>query len=415
MSSIIRELVISAIIAAVLIVPIFGLHLDAEGGVLTLSTRWPLALSFWIGAIVLRLAVLYWGKIPSPKKTWQLFNATSHYPDWSVWLGRILILCAVLWPFMPFVDRRLLDVATLILTYIALGWGLSIMVGMIGLLDVGYVAFYAIGAYCFSLLAVDAGWSFWQTMPVVIFSSAAAALLIGGPILRLRGDYFAIVTLGFAETVRLVIINWQSLTHGPDGVTGIPRPSVFGLASFNMSDADLPAFHEWLGLEHEPMQRLIFMYLLLLAFALAVMLLVGWLRRSTFGLAFEAIREDEIAAQAMGINRPLMKLFAYVLAAIIAGIAGAFFAARQGFISPESFVPMESFIILAIVVLGGMGSRLGVVIATIILVGLPELFREFSEYRMLAFGLALVLIMIWRPQGLLAYRRPTQIIPAEKN
>ncbi len=309
----------------------------------------------------------------------------------------------------------MLDVATLILTYIALGWGLSILVGMIGLLDLGYVAFYAIGAYAFSLLAVDYGWSFWAALPVVIAVCGLGAVVIGGPILRLRGDYFAIVTLGFAEIVRITLINWQSLTHGPDGVTGIPRPSVFGMATFNMGQEGLPQFSDWLGIEHDPMQRLIFMYLLLLGFAALLMLLLGWLRRSTFGLAFEAIREDEIAAQAMGVNRPVMKLFAYALAAMIAGIAGAFFAARQGFVSPESFNPMESFIVLAIVVLGGMGSRLGVVIAALVLIGLPELFREFAQYRMLAFGLALVLIMIWRPQGLLAQRRPTQILTVDKD
>jgi branched-chain amino acid transport system permease protein len=401
-----RELLFSAIIAAVLILPLFGLRLDSESGSLAITTDWPLAIAFWVGAVLLRAAILL-----RPRAVLNKIAIRVQLPSgWSVPTGRGLILLMLVLPFIPGVDRRLLDMLILIITYVTLGWGLSIMVGMVGLLDLGYIAFYAIGAYAFALLAVDGGWSFWQTLPIVIAASGGAAFLIGGPILRLRGDYFAIVSLGFAEVLRITLINWQSLTHGPDGVTGIPRPSVFGMASFNVGDTGLPLFAEWLGIAPDPMHRLMFIYYLLLIFAAAVMLLLGWLRRSTFGLAFEAIREDEVAAQAMGINRPLMKIIAYALAAMIAGVAGAFFAARQGFISPESFNPMESFTVLAIVVLGGMGSRLGVVIAAVILIGLPELFREFAEYRMLAFGLALVLIMLWRPQGLLAHRRPTQTL-----
>lgn len=415
MNRMLRELGLSALIAAAIILPMFGIHLDSEGGQLALTTNWPLAFGCLLGAIALRAGMLIYAKLPRRKLAPHSFRIFTENPEWSVWVGRAVLLFAVLLPFLPFTDRRLLDIATLILTYVTLGWGLSIMVGMIGLLDLGYAAFYAIGAYAFALLAVDYGWSFWQTLPVVVGICMAGALIVGGPILRLRGDYFAIITLGFAEIIRITLINWQSLTHGPDGVTGIPRPSVFGMASFNIGEEGLPQFSDWIGIEHDPMQRLIFVYLLLLGFAVLVMLLLGWLRRSTFGLAFEAIREDEIAAQAMGVNRPAMKLFAYAMAAMIAGIAGAFFAARQGFVSPESFNPMESFIVLSIVVLGGMGSRMGVVIAAMVLIGLPELFREFSQYRMLAFGLALVLIMIWRPQGLLAQRRPTQTLTVDKD
>lgn len=436
------ELVITSLVAAAIILPMFGIRLDSEGGQLTLHTEWPLALSFWLGAVLFRAVVLFLSKSSSPlagevaRRAGGGDKKISPHPKilsslaalhslsilalsrkgrgneskWSVWTGRALIVFTILLPLLPFTDRRLLDVATLILSYITMGWGLSIMVGMVGLLDLGYVAFYAIGAYSFALLAVDHGWSFWETLPVVALVAGSAALLIGGPILRLRGDYFAIVTLGFAEITRIVLINFQSFTHGPDGITGIPRPSFFGLASFNAGDTSLPPFHEFMGIEFNPMHRLIFVFYLLLIFACCVMLLLGALRRSTFGLALEAIREDEIAAQSMGVNRPLMKLLSYMTAAVIAGIAGAFFAARQGFISPESFNAMESFTVLAIVVLGGMGSRLGVVIAALILIGLPELFREFAQYRMLAFGLALVCIMLWRPQGLLARRRPTQLL-----
>jgi len=402
-----REIGLTAVIAAAVILPMFGIRLDSDGGQLSWHTEWLTAFEFWLGAITLRVAVLVLAK-----RKFKLFKIKSARREhkWSIWTGRGLIALALVLPLLPFVDRRMLDIAILLLTYIAMGWGLSIMVGMVGLLDLGYVAFYAIGAYTFALLAVDHGWSFWETLPVVMILAATAALLVGGPILRLRGDYFAIVTLGFAEIVRIVLINFQSLTHGPDGVTGVPRPSFFGLASFSVGDKNLPAFHDWLSIAPDPMHRLMFVYYLLLAFALGVTLYLGWLRRSALGLAFEAIREDETAAQAMGVNRPLMKLIAYITAAVIASIAGAFFAARQGFVSPESFNATESFTVLAIVVLGGMGSRLGVVIATLLLIGLPELFREFAQYRMLAFGLALMIIMVWRPQGLLAQRRPTQIL-----
>jgi ABC-type branched-subunit amino acid transport system permease subunit len=253
-----RELFISAIMAALVIFPMFGLRLGGDDGVQNITMVWPTAMIIFLSAMALRVAALWWGtqhkKLPALKVNFKLQET------WSVWAGRGLIALAIILPFLPFMDRRLLDVATLILTYVAMGWGLSIMVGMLGLLDLGYVAFYAIGAYAFALLAVDHAWSFWQTLPVVIAACGAGAMLIGGPILRLRGDYFAIVSLGFAETVRLTLINWQSLTHGPDGVTGVPRPSVFGAATFNMGDTALPQFSDLLGIAHDPMHRLIFIY-----------------------------------------------------------------------------------------------------------------------------------------------------------
>jgi branched-chain amino acid transport system permease protein len=307
------------------------------------------------------------------------------------YIGYALIACALILPFLPFADRRLMDVAILILTYLMLGWGLSIVVGMAGLLDLGYVAFYAIGSYSYALLSFYLGLSFWICLPLAGLFAAVAGLLLGQPVLRLRGDYFAIVTLGFGEITRIILINWQSFTRGPDGISGIPRPSL-------------------MGVELDSMNRIIFLYYLILILALVVCWITRRLRSLPIGRAWEALRENEIAAQSLGINQTNVKLAAYMLSAVFGGLAGAFFAARQGFISPESFTLIESIIILAIVVMGGMGNALGIVFATFLLIGLPEIFRELEQYRMVAFGAGLVAIMIWRPQGLMAKRKPTILL-----
>jgi branched-chain amino acid transport system permease protein len=269
-----------------------------------------------------------------------------------------------------------------------LGWGLNIVVGLAGLLDLGYVAFYAVGAYSFALLALNFGFSFWICLPLAGLMAGIFGIVLGFPVLRLRGDYLAIVTLGFGEMIRIVIINWVSLTRGPDGIAGVPRPSYFGLVS-------------------TPLDRIIFLYYLILVLALITNFATLRLRRLPLGRAWEALREDEIACRALGINPTTVKLSAFAIGATFGGIAGAFFATRQGFISPESFTFVESAIILAIVVLGGMGSQLGVALAAFVLMGIPEWFRDLQQYRMLAFGLCMVLIMIWRPRGLLSVRTPT--------
>jgi branched-chain amino acid transport system permease protein len=226
-------------------------------------------------------------------------------------------------------------------------------------------------------------------------------------VLRLRGDYLAIVTLGFGEMVRIILINWQSLTNGPNGLSSIPRPSFFGLPFERVPADGVTSFHQFFGLDFSPDHRIIFLYLLILALALLTNLFVLRLRRLPLGRAWEALREDEIACRALGINPTNVKLSAFAIGAMLGGFAGAFFATRQGFISPESFTFIESATILAIVVLGGMGSQVGVVLAAAFLVLLPEIGREFAQFRMLIFGAAMILIMIWRPQGLLGRRDPT--------
>ncbi len=325
----------------------------------------------------------------------------------SKYIAPIGVLFAIALPIV-YPERSTIDLATLVLTYIMLGWGLNIIVGLAGLLDLGYVAFYAVGAYSYALLAVHLGWSFWVCLPLAGLFAASAGLLLGFPVLRLRGDYFAIVTLGFGEIIRIILLNWYQVTGGPDGISQIPRPSFFGLATFGRSEENgLPTFHELFGLDYDPYYRVAFLYYLILALALIVNFTSLRVRKLPIGRAWEAIREDDIACQSLGINRRNVKLAAFCFSAMFGGIAGSFFATRQTFISPESFTFIESAIILAIVVLGGMGSQTGIVLAAILLIGLPEIFRDLEQYRMLAFGMAMVSIMIWRPRGLLAHRLPS--------
>ncbi len=331
-------------------------------------------------------------------------------------IGPVAVVLALALPFLPFTDRAVLDLGILLLTYIMLGWGLNIVVGLAGLLDLGYVAFYAVGAYSYALLAQTFGFSFWLCLPLAGLLASLAGLTLGFPVLRLRGDYFAIVTLGFGEIVRIILLNWGDMTGGPNGIAGIPRPSFFGIADFTATPASgQVAFHQMFGLQYSPLHRIIFLYYLILALALLVNLFTMRIRRLPLGRAWEALREDDIACTALGINRTTIKLAAFAIAAMFGGIAGSFFATRQGFISPESFSFIESAIILAIVVLGGMGSQIGVVIATLLVIGLPEVFRDLAQYRMLSFGAGMVLIMLWRPRGLLSHREPTILLHPRKS
>ena len=261
-----------------------------------------------------------------------------------------------------------------ILIYVMLGLGLNIVVGLAGLLDLGYVAFYAVGAYSYALLAKTFGLSFFALLPLAGILAAFWGMLLGFPVLRLRGDYLAIVTLAFGEIVRLVLINWVPVTNGYAGISGVPRPTFFGIP-FNASDDGFAAVF-WLAvlaaLSHA---------LSLLSHS-ALVLLTAFvtlrLRRLPIGRAWEALREDEIACRSLGINTTTTKLTAFATGALFGGFAGSFFAARQGFISPESFTFMELATILAIVVLGGMGSQIGVAIAAVIMVGGTEILRDLD-------------------------------------
>ena len=325
----------------------------------------------------------------------------------SKWFGAALLVIAVGLPFTSFADQKTMDLAVMILTYVMLGWGLNIVVGLAGLLDLGYVAFYAVGAYAYALLSTQYGLSFWVVLPLAGMMAASFGLLLGFPVLRLRGDYLAIVTMGFGEIIRLVLLNWVDLSNGPAGIGGIPGPTFFGAVFAETAPAGHRTFAEMMGVPFTGNQRLIFLYYIILALALATNFFTQRIRRLPVGRAWEALREDETACKALGINLTNTKLTAFAVGAMFAGFAGSFFAAKQRFISPESFTFIESAIILSIVVLGGMGSQIGVVLAAVLLIGLPEWFRDLGTYRMVAFGAAMVLIMAFRPRGLISHREPS--------
>jgi branched-chain amino acid transport system permease protein len=279
-----------------------------------------------------------------------------------------------------------IDIMTTALIYVVMSLGLNIVVGLAGLLDLGYVAFFAVGAYAYALLNYHFQMGFWMCLPIGGALGFSFGILLGFPVLRLRGDYLAIVTLGFGEIIRLILENWNDFSFGPSGIANIPRPGFFGL-NFSLQ------------------QNQTYMYYLMIGLTLFTIFVVRRLQDSRLGRAWMALREDEIACQAMGINKTRTKLSAFALGATWAGMGGVMFAAKTTFINPASFTIWESVIILCCVVLGGMGSIVGVVAGALVLKLLPEYFRAFSEYRMLIFGLVLVLMMVFRPAGLISSTR----------
>jgi branched-chain amino acid transport system permease protein len=412
-----RDAVLAALVAAALAFPLLGFETVDTGGPLGINTRFSwiayAAGIVFVGRLAF-MALLDWRRSHSnraaasgPDALGRKDFLTRLGSKADAWLMPALIAFAVILPVLPFADRTVVDLATVVLIYVMLGWGLNIVVGLAGLLDLGYVAFYAVGAYTYAILAINFGLSFWLCLPLAGLFAATFGVVLGFPVLRLRGDYLAIVTLGFGEIIRIVLLNWSDVTSGSNGISGIPRPSFFGFPFTADPDEGQTAFHQLFGLEYSSLQRIIFLYYVILVLALITNVFTMRIRKLPVGRAWEALREDEIACTALGINPTNTKLTAFAIGAMFGGFAGSFFATRQGFISPESFSFIESAVILAIVVLGGMGSQAGIVLAAAFLTLLPELAREFSLYRMLAFGAAMVLIMIWRPQGLLSHREPT--------
>ncbi len=405
----VKEAAIAALVAFGLFVLLIGIRTDqGPTGALVLTTRFgalaEIVFAVFVGRLLLALApretaVSIGRLVPAAAKA-----AASGL---AVYAGAAFLVFALIVPIIFYGNNYLLDLAILIVTYTMLGFGLNIVVGLAGLLDLGYVAFYAVGAYSYALIAQTFGLSFWICLPLAGILAAFAGLLLGFPVLRLRGDYLAIVTLGFGEIVRLILLNWQDLTGGPNGISGIPRPSFFGLP-FN---SDPHGFAATFGLQYSPTHRVVFLYYLILALALLTNWVTLRLRRLPIGRAWEALREDEIACRALGVNTTMTKLTAFAMGAMFGGFAGAFFATRQNFISPESFTFAESAFVLAIVVLGGMGSQLGVAVAATVMLGGFELFREFEQYRMLVFGGAMVVVMIYRPRGLVSTRTPSVFLP----
>lgn len=406
-----KESFLAAFIAFMLGLPLLGLKADNQGPELTLVQRWDvLAIAVGLVFVGRILFIVMRSKGKKKDEGPSTFTRVTHSIHSNIKVISIIgLVSAVALPFV-FPDRYIVYVATTFMIYVMLGWGLNIVVGLAGLLDLGYVAFYAVGAYSYALIATHFDWSFWVCLPLAGLFAAFFGVILGFPVLRLRGDYLAIVTLGFGEIIRVILINWYDLTNGPNGINGIPAITFFGI-EFKRGEGN---FADVFGLQYDSMHKIIFLFYLILVLAILTNLFTQRMRKLPTGRAWEALREDEIACRSLGMNPTNIKLSAFALGAMFGGFAGAFFSVRAGFVSPESFTFIESAIILAIVVLGGMGSQLGVVIATVFVVVLPEVFRQFEEYRMLAFGGAMVMIMVWRPRGLLAFRDPTILLNGPK-
>lgn len=294
--------------------------------------------------------------------------------------NRIIILSvlATLALFMPIImNNYALEVMSNVWFYVVLCLGLNIVVGYAGLLDLGYAAFFAVGAYTTGILTSHFGVNFWLTIPVAVLFSTCAGVIIGGPTLRLRSDYLAIVTLGFGEIVRIIARNLE-ITGGASGLIGIEKPSI-------------------IGFELNEIQHFYYVFLVL---AIIACFVSYRLQHSRLGRAWQYVREDEDAAEAMGINRVGVKLYAYVIGAIFGGVAGCFFAAKMTAISPETFMFQQSVLILLGVVLGGMGKIPGVIIGAFALVLFPEVFRDLGSTRILVFAIVMLIIMLYRPEGI---------------
>ncbi len=405
----IKDSLFTGLISLVLFGPIVGLRTKLQKEGLYIDPQWELTAFLVIVCTIGRFLI----NLNSSRKEKIIFlsNITNNISEFFSGKGKQFaitgILFALVFPFIPFTDLYILDVGIWVLTYIMLGWGLNIVVGLAGLLDLGYVAFYAVGAYSFALISTTFGLSFWICLPLAGIFAAFFGILLGFPVLRLRGDYLAIVTLGFGEIIRIILINWNDLTNGPNGIGGIPKVSFFGLEFTENPKEGSVSFHTFFNLEFSNSHKMIFLYYVILILALITNYFTLRIRRLPVGRAWEALREDEIACKSLGVNPTNTKLTAFAIGAMFGGIAGSFFATKQGFVSPESFTFIESAIIVAIVVLGGMGSQTGIVLSAIFLIGVTEIFRELEQFRMIAFGLSMVLIMLFKPKGILDNREPT--------
>ena len=429
-----RDTGLTALVALGVFLPLVGFETVTDiNNVLILATRWPLLFAL-VGSIA---AVRFiYGLILAPRFERGTLRLPSRASATAAsilrnWFIPFAVAFVIVYPALVIIGtgfggavKWIDNFGIQILIYVMLGWGLNIVVGLAGLLDLGYVAFYAVGAYSYALLAKAFGLSFWILLPLAGTLASFWGILLGFPVLRLRGDYLAIVTLAFGEIIRLILINWVPVTNGYAGIGSIPRPTLFGIPF----TADDNGFAAVFGLEFSPLYRVLFLYYVILALALVTCFFSVRLRRLPIGRAWEALREDEIACRSLGINTTNTKLTAFAMGAMFAGFAGSFFAARQGFISPESFTFLESATILSIVVLGGMGSQIGVAIAAVIMIGGTEIMRQITflkqifgptfdptQYRMLLFGLAMVAIMRWRPRGLIATRAPSVFLKKRRN
>ncbi len=291
-----------------------------------------------------------------------------------------LVVAVIAWPLLISSQPYVLRTSILVLLYVVLALSLNLVLGFAGQLSMGHSAFYAVGAYTTALLTVNFGVPFWLALLASALLAGIFGLLLGIPTLRLKGDYLAITTIGFGEILRLVLINWTSLTRGPAGIPGIPSPSIFGFVISN----NIGYFY------------------IILALAFLTIFISLRLLNSRLGRGLIAVRDDEVAAESMGINPTYLKILAFVLGAAIAGLAGGFFASFIHYVNPDNFNYMESVVILTMVVLGGVGSVPGVIVGATVLAVLPEALRNISTYRYAIYGILLVLMMIIRPQGMIS-------------
>lgn len=425
-----REATFTAVMTFLMFALFIGLKTDQNmRNELILVPRWGMLAILVVIAFVGRFAMVAWlqpwrtaskaAKSAAPTVDEEAGFVKRNFSKLAI-LTLVLYPPVILWLFGVQGSLKYIDnFGIQILIYVMLAWGLNIVVGLAGLLDLGYVAFYAVGAYSYALLSINFGFSFWILLPLAGILSAFWGIILGFPVLRLKGDYLAIVTLAFGEIIRLVLINWQDVTKGTFGISGIPKITLFGIPF----DASPNGFAKMFHLAPSSAYYKVFLFYLILALCLLTAFVTIRLRRLPIGRAWEALREDEIACRSLGINTVTTKLTAFAIGAMFGGFAGSFFAARQGFVSPESFVFLESAVILSIVVLGGMGSLIGIAIAAIAMVGGTELLREMDFlkhvfgpdftpelYRMLIFGLAMIIMMLVRPRGFVGTREPTAFL-----
>jgi branched-chain amino acid transport system permease protein len=430
-----KEALFAGIVALAMFTPVIGLlSVQDISNRVILVTRWPLLFVVVALVAVARFVIAYyvipWNKVRRTRPRVAVVQVPAWRTALSTYFPPVAIVFLFAYPMivlgtsgiagsLKWVDNFGIQ----ILIYVMLAWGLNVVVGLAGLLDLGYVAFYALGAYSYTLLATELGLSFWLCLPLAGFLAASWGVALGFPVLRLRGDYLAIVTLAFGEIIRLVLINWREVTNGGFGITSIPKVTLFGMPF----DSSPEGFAATFGLPLSSAYYKIFLYYLILLLALLTAVVTTRLRRLPIGRAWESLREDEIACRSLGINTTNTKLTAFAIGAMFGGFAGSFFAARQGYINPDSFTFLESALIVAIVVLGGMGSMIGVAVAAAVMIGGIEILRELNflkqifgadfnptQYRMLLFGLAMVTIMLWRPRGFVSTRAPTVFLKERK-
>jgi len=405
-----KEAVIQAILAFIIALSIFGpitgIILHGYHFQIYLQTPIILATIVMIGRFFIVYATLTsWGKSfleSLLQGRHQPIQVATSQPTYGAFPG-LLLIGGLMLPFL--LKNDWLSVIIIALIYIILGLGLNIVVGLAGLLNLGFAAFYAIGAYTLALGAKYWEIGFWTALPLAGLIAALCGALLSFPVLRLHGDYLAIVTLGFGEIIRLFLNN-LTFTGGPNGLS-TPFPTCFGLEFTRIAKQGGIPFHQYFGIEYSSTYRYIFTYLILVTLVTLLIIIINRLKNLPLGRAWEALREDEIAGRALGINQATIKLAAFSISAGIGGIAGVLFAGFQGFINPTSFNFFESVLILAIVVLGGMGSTLGTVLAALMITILPEALRDqhLADYRILIFGLLMIMIMIWRPSGLIRMQR----------